>query len=282
MRKLPPAASFFLLKTCNLDCRFCFATFRDVDGQLTNDECERVVAELADAGLEKITFVGGEPTLHPHLSELVKLASEVGMTTCVVTNGARLPKVIRETKGFLDWVGLSVDSADEYIQSNLGRGLGKHVARSKRLAELCHDHGIRLKLNTVVTSMNWQEDMGDYARALNPDRWKAFQVLPVDGQNDGSVEDLLITEEQFQVWVNRHKAQGLTLVPETNDLITGSYVLVDPEGRFFTDTTGRHTYSKSIIDVGVDEAWKSMDFYQDAFEERGGLYDWTRSVNSDR
>ena len=40
-----PAVNYHLLRRCDAACRFCFATFRDVDGQLGLDE----------------------PTLHPHI-----------------------------------------------------------------------------------------------------------------------------------------------------------------------------------------------------------------------
>jgi hypothetical protein len=48
-----------------------------------------------------------------------------------------------------------------------------------------------------VTSLNHHEDLSPLVRAMYPDRWKVFQVLPIIGQNDGIVEELLITTEQF-------------------------------------------------------------------------------------
>lgn len=70
----------------------------------------------------------------------------------------------------------------------------------------------------------------------------ALQVLPIEGQNDGSVTDLLITEDEFHAWVGRHRAallaaeaagQGgeqaapIQLVAEDNSAMRGSYAMLD-------------------------------------------------------
>jgi radical S-adenosyl methionine domain-containing protein 2 len=45
--------------------------------------------------------------------------------------------------------------------------------------------GFKLKLNTVVSEPNKDDDMTELIKRLRPDRWKVFKVLPVAGQNDG-------------------------------------------------------------------------------------------------
>lgn len=276
MSPLPPSVSYFLLRECNAKCKFCFATFKDVNGRLSNQDAERVLTALAEAGVEKITFVGGEPTLHPHIKQLVTLSSELGMTTTIVTNGARLPQLLKAVGDKLDWVGLDLDSAIPGVEGKLGRGNGRYVSRLLEHVQMCRELGIKVKLNTVVTRLSWEEDMSDIIREIKPDRWKAFQVLPIKGQNDGKVEDLLLSDEQFAAWVARHehlRAEGLAPVPETNEQMTKSYALVDPLGRFFSND-GVHEYGQAILDVGVETAWESIDFHQNRFEERGGLYEW--------
>src|SRR5205807_791961 len=135
---------------------------------------------------------------------LLAEARRVGLMTSIVTNGFRLAPLVQAQAGDIDWVGLSVDSAVERTQSLLGRGDGSHVRRSIELFDLCRAHGVRVKLNTVVTALNWQEDMTAFMRLVRPERSKVFQVLPIDGQNDGMVEPLLITATEFRAFVDRH------------------------------------------------------------------------------
>jgi radical S-adenosyl methionine domain-containing protein 2 len=285
-RPLPPAVNFHLEKACNLRCKFCYAHFdddaalREIKRGLDREHAMRVIELVREAGAEKITFVGGEPTLCPFLPDLLRHARDLGYTTTLVTNGFRLERLLDEVADCLDWVGLSVDSADEATQAALGRDRGTHVAKSLAHFRRIHALGIRVKLNTVVTSINWQEDMSDFVRITRPDRWKLFQVLPVDGQNDGSVGPLLIAREQFDAFVDRHmhlKDEGISVVPESNDAMTGSYAMIDPLGRFFSNVGGRHTYSPAILEVGVETAFAAVGFDALKFEARGGKYEWGAS-----
>ena len=273
----PLAVNFHLYKPCNYRCRFCFATYRDIRGHLSLADARALLRALRGAGAEKINFAGGEPTLHPHIGDLVADARGLGFTTALITNGARLDVLLDQHAADLDWVGLSVDSAHEDVQATLGRGTGGHVARSRAHAERIHALGIHLKLNTVVTSLNWEEDMHDLVCALHPARWKVFQVLAIAGQNDGAVEPLLITRDQFAAFVQRHQrlvALGLAPVPEDNDAMTDSYAMVDPLGRFYGNHRGRYVYSDPILEVGVLPAIRQVDFQIQRLVERGGLYAW--------
>jgi len=274
---LPPAVNFHILRRCNLRCRFCFATFRDVPSQLDSAGALRVVEALAEAGAEKINFAGGEPTLHPDLAVLVRHAKSLGLTTSIVTNGARLPHLLDACADALDWAGLSVDSFDEDVQKALGRGCGGHVRRSIGHAARCREAGVRVKLNSVITRLNIDDDLSPLVRAMVPDRWKVFQVLPMGGQNDVHINDLTVSDRAFEGFVRRHRhlqAEGLDPIVETNDAMRGSYAMVDPFGRFYGNATGRHVYSRPILEVGVEAALSEVGFVAEKLVDRGGLYRW--------
>jgi radical S-adenosyl methionine domain-containing protein 2 len=275
--KIPVSINFHLVKQCNARCPFCFATFPNVRGRLPTPDARRVVDLLHAAGGEKITFAGGEPTLHPDIGELVEHAKEIGFVTGVVTNGARLGELLKYHGDALDWVALSVDSALKGTQAALGRGRGDHIRRSVNLSDRCRDHGVKLKLNTVVTALNRDEDMSGLVRRVAPQRWKVFQVLRVVGQNDGRVEPLLIADEQFRAFVQRHahlESEGYPAIAEDNDAMTDSYVMVDPLGCFFGNTGGVHRIGQSILDVGVERAFAPVQFDGAKFAARGGRYAW--------
>ncbi|MBK8265018.1 MAG: radical SAM protein [Nannocystis sp.] len=276
---VPIAVNFHLYKPCNYRCRFCFATYRDIDGHLPLADAKALLRALREAGAEKLNFAGGEPTLHPQIGELVAEAKALGFVTTLITNGARLDLLLDHHAHQIDWVGISVDSGIEQIQAELGRGRGAHVERSRRHAARVHALGIGLKLNTVVTALNWQEDMHALLRELRPARWKVFQVLAIAGQNDGDVEPLLIDRASFRAFVDRHQdlaAEGLGPVAEDNDAMTDSYAMIDPLGRFYGNHGGRYVYSPPILEVGVAAALAHVDFEVRRLIERGGLYLWRR------
>lgn len=289
-----PAVNYHLWAPCNMRCRFCFAPFDDVrarlpKGHLPEADTLEVVRLLAAAGFEKINFVGGEPLLCPWLPALIGEAHRHGLTTSIVTNGSRLDAAwLDRVSGQLDWVGISVDASTEALHRTLGRatrGAALPSATYAALADLVHARGLRLKVNTVVTALNADDDFVPLLAAMRPERWKVFQMLPVAGQNDDAA-DLLVPDAAFEAYVARHRpaaeALGVTVVPESNAAMRASYVMVDPAGRFYDNAQGGHRYSRPILQVGVRAALSDVDVNAARFAARGGRYAWRRPASSAR
>ena len=282
--------NYHLWEPCNMRCRFCFATFQDVkqemmlpEGYLSEQEATEIVNQLAEAEFfRKINFAGGEPTLCSWLPDLIKRAKELGMRTSIVTNGSRITdEWLSNLNGSLDMIALSIDSVNPTTLVQLGRAVGgiRPITQDQylRIIRTIRRHGIRLKINTVVTSENWQEDLSGFIRLANPERWKLLQVLPIEGQNDDHFADLQITPSQFDHFVQRNRlveTHGVTVVPESNELMTESYAMVDPAGRFYDNAEGKYSYSSEpILKVGVEEALRQVSTNFQRFKERGGQYE---------
>jgi radical S-adenosyl methionine domain-containing protein 2 len=68
-------------------------------------------------------------------------------------------------------------------------------------------------MNTVVCSLNWEEDMSRHVLDLQPDRWKVFQVLVLEQENAGGPGDLRdarplrVTGDQYWSFVRRHQSR---------------------------------------------------------------------------
>lgn len=282
-----PSVNYHLWEPCNMRCKFCFATFQDVKqsilpkGHLPEQEAIQVVELLADAGFKKITFAGGEPLLCPWLGRLIETAHKRGMTTMIVSNGSKLSKEwLLKHQSILDWVTLSIDSLSNESNLTAGRAItGKKALSPSFYAEVIenvHQLGIRLKINTVVSAVNHLENMTSFIAQSKPERWKLFQVLPIQGQNDACIDDFLITKEQFLGFARKHEKAnlGIPIIAETNELMTASYAMVDPAGRFFDNTQGHYTYSEKMLEVGVEKAFQEVSILQERFLERNGIYDW--------
>jgi len=287
-QRLPAAVNWHFWPWCNYGCKFCFATFEDIprSDRLSKEEALTMPKLLAAAGAEKLTFVGGEPTLCPYLGELLNAAKGAGLVTCIVSNGSGLTEEFLDNYTHLiDWIGLSIDASNDELHAQIGRGLKKDLAiqRSNHLElsinvwERCQSRGIKMKLNTVVCSVNKNDEMGDLVLKLNPDRWKIFEVLPVKGQNDLHIDELILHPGEFDAWLNRHSyvtAHGISFVPESNNVMRGSYAMMDALGRFYSNINGGHIYSTPALDVGVENSWLENQFLEERFIARGGIYDW--------
>ncbi len=284
-----PSVNFHLWEPCNMRCKFCYATFQDVrntilpKGHLSKEQSIEVVRQLAKFGFEKITFAGGEPTLCPWLPDLIQTAKDFGMTTMVVTNGSRLTDLFLEAnKTCLDWIALSIDSLNDETNLMTGRAIaGKRPLRIdyyKETVDKIKRDGYGLKINTVVNRNNHKEDMAEFISYAMPKRWKVLQVLPIGGQNDLEINDLVISEEEFQTFVSNHEhlKSITTIVAESNNQMKGSYVMVDPAGRFFDNSSGTHNYSRAILEVGVEDTLQQVNYDFSKFVSRGGIYNWTK------
>ena len=279
-----PSINFHLWEPCNMRCKFCFATFQDVKqtilpkGHLPEADAFKVVEQIAAAGFKKITFAGGEPLLCKWLPNLIKSAKELGLTTMIVTNGSKLTETFLEVnKPYLDWIAVSIDSLDDESNIKIGRAIvGKKPLNKTyyyNLVDAIKKYGYGLKINTVVNKVNYQENLTEMIEYAKPQRWKVLQVLPIAGQNDESIDNFKIDNAAYLHFLNTHQ-KVKTIVPELNDQIRGSYVMVDPAGRFFDNAKGIHNYSRPILEVGVASALKTMDYNFDKFVKRGGVYNW--------
>jgi radical S-adenosyl methionine domain-containing protein 2 len=171
------------------------------------------------------------------------------------------------------------------LKGEIASGVSKHLERSKEVWQIARGLGYGLKLNTVVTSVNSDDDMSELIGFLKPHRWKVFRVLRIKGENDGRVEPLLISQEQFEDYMGRHRRslqdlEGTQIVAEDNDDMLGTYAMIDPQGMVYTNLQGRYHYSKqSAVDIGFLAAWAQvMDGFSDiGFESRGGNWDWSQN-----
>ncbi|UWX58295.1 GTP 3',8-cyclase MoaA [Chlorobaculum sp. MV4-Y] len=163
-------ARIAVTSACNLRCAYCL---RDEAGapqktqQLDMNEAWRLIRVLAGMGVRKIRFTGGEPLLHPGITELVKLAkSAPGIETVkITTNGVLLDRQLDAlVEAGLDGVNLSLDTLDrEKFISITRRDRFEQV--SQALDRLITTPGLAIKLNTLLL------------RGINSDEIPAFVEL---------------------------------------------------------------------------------------------------------
>ncbi|MCJ1320651.1 hypothetical protein MMC15_005991 [Xylographa vitiligo] len=277
----PISVNYHFTRQCNKTCGFCFHT-AITSYRMPEEEVKRGLALLAEAGMKKLNFAGGEPFLYREfLGHMIAYCKENLHleSISIVTNGSLVNESFLKKYGqYIDILAVSCDSFNETTNIAIGRGNGDNVRKLTKIAEWCLKYGIKFKLNTVVCQLNYQEDMNSWISQLQPFRWKCFQVLMVAGENDSDttlrdVRKFQISDEQYQRFCERHQGQR-SFVPEPNNLMAKSYLILDEYMRFL-DRDGREP-SRPILKVGVKAALEKVFWDQESFVTRGGLYDWTR------
>ncbi|GDY33954.1 radical SAM/SPASM domain-containing protein [Gandjariella thermophila] len=77
-----------LTGTCQLACSHCYADSSPAGthGSMAAEDWRRVIDQAAEMGVRTVQFIGGEPTLHPDLSALVRHALSRALAVEVFTN----------------------------------------------------------------------------------------------------------------------------------------------------------------------------------------------------
>jgi len=280
-KKIPNSINFHITQRCNYRCDFCFAKFNQNCYELSEIEQFELITELIDNGCEKLNFAGGEPTLVKNLPKLIKFSKDLGVFTSLISNGTGLTKKFLEsTYKDIDLIGLSIDSSIEEVNYQLGRCLiynnekikpYSHINLIKNRVELIKKYNIPLKINTVVTSLNWNEDLTDFISLLHPIRWKILELtLLSECKFSFASKFESLKKWQFDKFIQTHKY--LNPIIESNDISDESYLMITPNGKFFQNWYGEYYYSDSILEIGAINAFEQIKFSYKNFEIRGAEY----------
>src|ERR1041385_8616410 len=130
-----------LTERCDADCPFCInrATFaangRSYNGLPTNI-LENVIAWIADAGIGRIRFTGGEPLLRKDVGHLAAQARAHGLVTGINTNGHLVPRWAETLFEEFDFVLVSIISADPKRTDEIMRFRCSHAKKLQALSVL--------------------------------------------------------------------------------------------------------------------------------------------------
>lgn len=274
--------NWHILEACNYDCYFCYAKYGQrsifarqysevlrelgtLKGSQIDFEGGSVIAENV-----RINFAGGEPFLEKDLGHAIALASELGLRPSFISNGSLLTDDFITTFGLMISVaGFSVDSFDAERNQKIGRrdNRGKQIG-FERLAEIFSlirqvSPKTQLKINTVVCQENADDDLTSPLRELRPDRWKALRVIPIHGATGRGVSD-----EDFANFLNRHRDVPGKIVPEDNVDMHRSYIMLDPDGRFYQRAGSDYLRSPPIVEVGAASALQGVEFDSETYSSR--------------
>ena len=141
-------------RVCNQRCLFC--SNPENQRLVEVDDFRTQVRDLAQSGHDGVLLTGGEPTLHPRLPELVRIATKAGLAVRIITNGQETarPGVLAALKrAGLRHLHVSLHSHLASVQDRIARHPGSRarVARTLRAAA-------RLRLvtdvNIVLNALN--------------------------------------------------------------------------------------------------------------------------------
>lgn len=267
-------------EACNARCPYC--VFRHGKGgpdELTLEEIADLYRQASALSMRYVHLWGGEPLVHPRLSQILAAAKDAGMITGLVTNGMLLARRAEEIVTDLDRLYVSVDypgSQHDVMRDTPGlyeailagvervRSLAPHqsivfsctlfrenIDAMEEMVELCR----RLRVRLYVIPMRLESNMG----TKNPGtQGRNAEVFEVD-----NTERVVSWPDQRAAW-----AQLIELKKKGYPVIN-TYHYMRTIARHGAPPTYRCHWPK--ICVGIESNGDIVD-----------CQDWTRPVSSIR
>lgn len=155
----PEIVSWNVTNGCNLHCAHCYLDAGVTKkGELSTEECYRVIDEMSELGTEMVILTGGEPLLRRDLPAIIRRARERDIMTVIGSNGTLIKDDIAGAlkEAGLQGVAISLDSLRPEKHDTF-RGVTGCWESAIAGMHFCLKQGLPVILQTTLTSWNYPE-----------------------------------------------------------------------------------------------------------------------------
>lgn len=228
---------------CNQNCRYCHRFLNISD--LSYEDNYRILKNLKKAGINSITWTGGEALLINGIDDLLKKSYELGIKNKLITNGKLLTrKRIDNIINYMDSITLSIDSVNNTINDSLGRGKN-HFQEIKEILDYIKEksYSVKIRINSVVckNNINYFEELITFLNNYNIYSWRVFKFMPLRELSIKNKELFDITMKQYDTLVNLIKDKSKVLNIDTRILedMEEKYILILANGDIVITKNGK-------------------------------------------
>lgn len=204
-RKIPINAQIELTYRCNLNCVHCYATDRALKDELTTEEVEHVLKQLAEMGCLFLSLTGGEIFLRTDLMKILKMAKDNNLAVNLFTNGTLMtPAMVSELERTPPLcLHISLYAMNPDIHDRVTGTAGSH-AKTVSAIKLCRKQGLNVAIKTPLLKYNLREvhALEAFASETGSSFVFDFVLAPADngsmpmqqhGLSEKEIEDFIVT-----------------------------------------------------------------------------------------
>ncbi|MFD4401139.1 radical SAM protein [Nocardia sp. NPDC058499] len=222
----------YITEACQLRCEHCYMGERlERALKMTPQQIVDTLTVWRKLGGDKLTILGGEPTLHPFYVESIKVASKIGyghvITTTNAQQAARKKFTELEPSDFA-YVQVSLDGGSAATHDAV-RGSGTFDIAMETTAELC-DRGFDTRIICTVNKANEADVLNllTIADEIGASLVK-YHVFSTIGTGHGN-EDMAMTPPEWVNFCNR--LEGVAPEHETRVWFQPTYARRDQMDRY--------------------------------------------------
>lgn len=210
---VPTSVSIELTYGCNEMCVHCYnpnssrencVVKKVADDELATEDYFSVLDQLADMGVPKVLFTGGDPFVKKDFIRILQYAHKKKFAVDIYTNGQALynnPGLYEQVVAcFPHTIGLSLYSMEPTVHESVTRVKGS-CEKTKAIADrLCAD-GVGMTIKCPIMRINKDSYKAVYDFAISHNAVPEFEVnitSSIDG-DEYAVNNLRLTEDDFRI-----------------------------------------------------------------------------------
>lgn len=201
--------SFFFELTyrCNLKCVHCYNP-KDISSvEIDYEKCKQIIDEAYNLGCFKMTFSGGEATLHSRFLDIIKYAKEKHISVEVFTNGIRLYEDAelynQLLKLFPYRVGISLYSTNENTHEKVTAVKGSFEKTYSVINKLRNDN-VNVQIKNFLLNINCFDCVSvmKMAKSINATSTADLSLIPTINGDKKSFDYLVNEEDVYKLFTN--------------------------------------------------------------------------------
>lgn len=157
MTSMPKTVWLILTTDCNNRCVWCYAEEQKID-QMPLSRCYDYIDLCEKIGVQRIILIGGEPTLHPQIMNIIERLSKMKMFIGIVTNGRILAdeKFTKKLSEYKVNVTISLEGANEKQHDSTTRIVGSFEQVLMGIKN-CQKYKVNYETMTTISEKNKNE-----------------------------------------------------------------------------------------------------------------------------
>ncbi len=199
--RAPRIIAWEITRSCNLACAHCRAAAHcePYPGELTLEECKRVLGDIALITDPILILTGGEPLMRADIWEIIDYAHELGIHPVIGTNGTLIDEecAAKIAAHGIPRVSISLDFPTSEGQDKFRGKDGSFEEAITGIRNL-RAHGVGVQVNTTVTKLNNHllDEMHELSLREDAAAFHPFLLVPTGRGED--LADVELTPDEYE------------------------------------------------------------------------------------
>jgi radical SAM protein with 4Fe4S-binding SPASM domain len=267
------SAHWELTYRCNEQCSHCYLDVlpanQDVPGELSIEECFRVIDELVELGVLHLLFSGGEILAHRGFFQIAEYARSKRLLLRLFTNGILITPQVADRLAALHpyAIEISVYGSDPETHDKITQR-ERSWDLTMRALRLLRERGVRTKIKVPVMRENFGQlrEIEKLADELGAEFRYDTTITPKDNGSRSPLKHRLTYQELVglfreilaaEAWANRRVS------PDARTCgITLNSLAIDPYGNVFPCVQTREL-AGNLRDQSLKSIWEESSVWQE-------------------